>query len=49
MPRESDAVAAEIIAVMDGLQVQWILNPQQINMTAVFRHYIDDVRTACMQ
>jgi AcrR family transcriptional regulator len=43
---DCDALAAEIIAMMDGLQVQWLLNPDQIDLAAVFAHYIDGVRDA---
>ena len=40
---DSDAVATEIIAMMDGLQVQWVLNPERVDMA---RHYIGTVRQA---
>jgi AcrR family transcriptional regulator len=40
------AIAAQIIAMMDGLQVQWLLNPDQIDLAAVFAHYIRGVRAA---
>jgi AcrR family transcriptional regulator len=43
---ECDAIAAQIIAMMDGLQVQWLLNPDQIDLAAVFAHYIHGVRAA---
>jgi AcrR family transcriptional regulator len=43
---DCDALAAEIIAMMDGLQVHWLLNPDQIDLAAVFAHYIDGVRDA---
>jgi AcrR family transcriptional regulator len=43
---DCNAVAAQIIAMMDGLQVQWLLNPDQIDLAAVFAHYIDGVRHA---
>ncbi|MCW2817663.1 MAG: TetR family transcriptional regulator [Marmoricola sp.] len=43
---DSDAVAAEIIAMMDGLQVQWLLNPERFDMARIFAHYIDTVRRA---
>ena len=43
---DADAVAAEIIAMMDGLQVQWLLNPDQVDLAAVFAHYIRSVRDA---
>lgn len=31
------ALATEIIALMDGLQVQWVLAPEEIDMAAVLR------------
>jgi AcrR family transcriptional regulator len=34
------ALAIEIIALMDGLQVQWVLAPTEIDMVAVLRHRI---------
>jgi AcrR family transcriptional regulator len=43
---DADAIAAQIIAMMDGLQVQWLLNPDQVDLAAVFRHYISGVRAA---
>jgi len=41
---DCDAVAAEIIAMMDGLQVQWVLNPDQVDMAAVFANFTSGVR-----
>jgi AcrR family transcriptional regulator len=38
---DPSALAAELIALMDGLQVQWVLAPDQIDMAAVLRHRID--------
>lgn len=32
------ALAVEIIALMDGLQVQWVLAPEDVDMAAVLRH-----------
>jgi AcrR family transcriptional regulator len=43
---DCDAVAAEVIAMMDGLQVQWVLNPDQVDMAAVFADFITGVRRA---
>ena len=43
---DCDALAAQIIAMMDGLQVQWVLNPDQVDMAAVFADYITGVRVA---
>lgn len=37
---DCDALAAEIVAMMDGLQVQWVLNPDQVDMAAAFADYI---------
>jgi AcrR family transcriptional regulator len=38
---EPHALATELIALMDGLQVQWVLAPDQVDMAAVLRHRID--------
>ena len=35
---------AEIIAMMDGLQVQWVLNPDQVDMAAVFACFVAGLR-----
>ena len=43
---DCDAIAAEIVAMMDGLQVQWVLNPDQVDMAAVFADYIAGLRRA---
>lgn len=43
---DTDAVAAEIIAMMDGLQVQWLLDPDRVDMAQLFAHYIGTVRRA---
>jgi AcrR family transcriptional regulator len=43
---DCDALAVEIIAVMDGLQVQWVLDPDQVDMPAVFTDYIAGLRRA---
>lgn len=34
-------LTVELIALMDGLQVQWVLSPDQIDMAAVLRHRIN--------
>jgi len=41
---DTDAVAAEVIAIMDGLQVQWVLDPDRVDMARLFAHYIGTVR-----
>lgn len=40
---EVDAAAAAIIAAMDGLQLQWLLNPEAIDMPAALRLVIESV------
>ena len=41
---DTDTVATEIIAMMDGLQVQSLLNPQRVDMAQTFKHYINTLR-----
>jgi AcrR family transcriptional regulator len=36
-----DDIAAELIAVMDGLQMQWLRDPQNVDMVTIFASYID--------
>jgi AcrR family transcriptional regulator len=43
---DCDALAAEIIAMMDGLQLQWLLDPDGIDMATTFADYIQGVRRA---
>ncbi|KHL18799.1 AcrR family transcriptional regulator [Mumia flava] len=38
---ELDAAASSIIAVMDGLQVQWLLDPERVDMPAAVALVID--------
>ncbi|MGC0421506.1 TetR/AcrR family transcriptional regulator [Embleya sp. AB8] len=35
------AVAAQVFAMMDGLQLQWLLDPEHVDMAALFRDYLD--------
>ncbi|WP_226967065.1 TetR/AcrR family transcriptional regulator [Streptomyces phaeolivaceus] len=37
------AVAQELAAVMDGLQIQWVLDPKGFDMTGRFRAYLERV------
>ena len=43
---DCDALAAEIIAMMDGLQLQWLLDPDGVDMATTFADYIQGVRRA---
>ncbi|MDT0566664.1 TetR family transcriptional regulator [Streptomyces sp. DSM 3412] len=38
------AVAQELAAVMDGLQIQWVLDPKGFDMAGRFRAYVERVR-----
>lgn len=40
------AVAAEVFAVMDGLQVQWLHDAGAVDMVALFRAYVARLRTS---
>jgi AcrR family transcriptional regulator len=41
---DGDAIAAEVFAVMDGLQLQWLHDPQAVDMGRVFRDYVSRLR-----
>ena len=38
---DPDQIARQIIAVMDGLQTQWLLDPERIDLVADFQAYAD--------
>ncbi|WP_067526776.1 TetR/AcrR family transcriptional regulator [Nocardia uniformis] len=38
---DTKAVARQVFAIMDGLQLQWLLDPETVDMAALFRAYID--------
>ncbi|WP_330181525.1 TetR/AcrR family transcriptional regulator [Nocardia sp. NBC_01503] len=38
---DTAAIACQITAMMDGLQLQWLLDPERVNMAELFRAYID--------
>lgn len=40
---DAPAVARQISAMMDGLQLQWLLDPDRVDMADLFRTYIDDL------
>jgi AcrR family transcriptional regulator len=35
------AVACQVFAMMDGLQLQWLLDPRRVDMPALFSDYLD--------
>ncbi|WP_280262420.1 TetR/AcrR family transcriptional regulator [Nocardia wallacei] len=40
---DTAALARQVTAMMDGLQLQWLLDPENVDMAALFRAYIDGV------
>ncbi|MGW4246504.1 TetR/AcrR family transcriptional regulator [Nocardia sp. NPDC004722] len=38
-------VARQVFAMMDGLQLQWLVDPETVDMAALFRAYIDELIT----
>ncbi|GAA1529835.1 TetR/AcrR family transcriptional regulator [Actinomadura kijaniata] len=40
---DAEAHAARLISVMDGLQVQWLLDPEGVDMPALFKAHVDDL------
>ncbi|GAA4097483.1 TetR/AcrR family transcriptional regulator [Nonomuraea soli] len=43
---DTEAHADRLIAMMDGLQTQWLIDPERVDMAAVFRGYVDDLIAA---
>ncbi|WP_083362301.1 TetR/AcrR family transcriptional regulator [Microterricola viridarii] len=43
---DPERLAIELIALMDGLQVQWLLEPERVDMAATIRGWLDGVLTA---
>jgi AcrR family transcriptional regulator len=41
---DCQAVAAEIFAIMDGLQLQWLHDARAVDLVALFRGYIDRLK-----
>ncbi|MNO00307.1 hypothetical protein D3C81_2201740 [compost metagenome] len=40
------ALATEIFAVMDGLQIQWLRAPEQVDVSATFDAYLQRLANA---
>ncbi|WP_082717210.1 TetR/AcrR family transcriptional regulator [Microterricola viridarii] len=43
---DPELLAIELIALMDGLQVQWLLDPERVDMAATIRRWLASVLTA---
>lgn len=37
---DPEVCARQVLAMMDGLQLQWLLEPEHVDMAAVFREYV---------
>jgi AcrR family transcriptional regulator len=40
---DADAVAERVFAMMDGLQLQWLLDPDRVDMPGLFHDFIEDL------
>ncbi|WP_405496979.1 TetR/AcrR family transcriptional regulator [Nocardia sp. NBC_00511] len=40
---DSPTVARQVMAMMDGLQLQWLVDPETVDMATLFRAYIDEL------
>ncbi|MFC9995206.1 TetR/AcrR family transcriptional regulator [Nocardia sp. NPDC127526] len=40
---DTRAIARQIVAMMDGLQLQWLLDPEGVDMGALFREFIEEL------
>lgn len=40
---DAEAHADRVIAMMDGLQTQWLIDPERVDMATLFRGYVDDL------
>ncbi|MDI2127287.1 TetR/AcrR family transcriptional regulator [Yinghuangia seranimata] len=38
---DPEAVTRQVLAMMDGLQLQWLLDPERVDMVAVFTEYVE--------
>jgi AcrR family transcriptional regulator len=43
---DARAVAPQLIAMFDGLQLQWLLDPDEVDLAAVFADFLDRLRPA---
>jgi AcrR family transcriptional regulator len=41
---DADAIAAQLIAMFDGLQLQWLLAPDEVDMSGVFADFLARLR-----
>jgi AcrR family transcriptional regulator len=41
---DADTLASQVLAMFDGLQIQWLLDPQSVDMVAVFENFLARLR-----
>lgn len=41
---DADAVASQILAMFDGLQLQWLLDPDEVDMVETMRRFFEHLR-----
>jgi AcrR family transcriptional regulator len=41
---DPNSTATQLLAMLDGLQVQWLLDPDRVDMTATLRDFLDALR-----
>jgi AcrR family transcriptional regulator len=41
---DPESTATQLLALLDGLQVQWLLDPERVDMTATLRDFLDALR-----
>ena len=41
---DAETVASQILAMFDGLQIQWLLDPDGVDMVAVFQDFLERLR-----
>ena len=40
---DADYIAIQLVALMDGLQQQWLVDPEAVDMATVFRRHMDEL------
>ena len=42
---DAELIAAQILAMFDGLQLQWLLEPDKVDMVTALDDYLGDLRS----
>jgi hypothetical protein len=46
---DARALAPQLIAMFDGLQLQWLLDPEAVDLSAVFADFLERLRPPAPQ